>query len=724
MRIVFRGIVQGVGFRPAVYRTAKALGLRGSVRNDGSSVTVEVDDGEAFLSSFMNEIPPLAHIDSIEREECGIPDGVKDFTISESSRSQSGSIPSIPADTAVCPQCVEDMRRGRRKGYPFTTCTACGPRFTLLDSLPYDRERTAMAAFPRCFKCGQEYSDPSARRFHHQTVCCPVCGPAYRLVDREGNVIDGDPVATFARMLEEGRIGISKGWGGMHISCTLDRVAEMREWYRRKYKPFAIMVRDVEAAERYVDITEEEMGQLTSPQRPIVLLRKKRSDETLELLSPGIDTVGVFLPYTGMQVLLFEALKADALVMTSANPPGEPMITSDEDILALGADMYLLHDQEIVNRADDSVLRLCDGRTFFLRKSRGNIPCHYDFPVQGDVVAVGAQENLAGAVASRGRIYPTQYIGNGEGIGVPEYLEEAVRLQMRLLGSQPTVVAEDLHPAYLNRPFARRLAEESGAELIDVQHHWAHGAALMVDNETHGHLTVLALDGTGHGDDGQAWGGEVLSCTYTEYKRLAHLEYIPLLGGQKAVHDIRRLRLAIDMINDEPSDTGFSEQEIAILRKLSGRSVGTSSFGRVLDALAYSAGVCAERTYDGEPAMRMERYLDSRDYDEYSTETVGGVIRTAHLFSGLGRTGDPTGKVSGIVRAILSEMVDTACDDASSNGEDVIGITGGVSYNPPIVAMVKDLASKRGMGVLTHDRIPNGDGGISTGQAAIALSKP
>jgi hydrogenase maturation protein HypF len=246
----------------------------------------------------------------------------------------------------------------------------------------------------------------------------------------------------------------------------------------------------------------------------------------------------------------------------------------------------------------------------------------------------------------------------------------------------------------------------------------------MVDNETHGHLTVLALDGTGHGDDGQAWGGEVLSCTYTEYKRLAHLEYIPLLGGQKAVHDIRRLRLAIDMINDEPSDTGFSEQEIAILRKLSGRSVGTSSFGRVLDALAYSAGVCAERTYDGEPAMRMERYLDSRDYDEYSTETVGGVIRTAHLFSGLGRTGDPTGKVSGIVRAILSEMVDTACDDASSNGEDVIGITGGVSYNPPIVAMVKDLASKRGMGVLTHDRIPNGDGGISTGQAAIALSKP
>ncbi len=723
MRIVFRGTVQGVGFRPAVYRTAVSLGLRGTVRNDGSSVTVDIDDGDAFLQKFLTELPPLAHIETIDKSDCEIPSSVKGFTITESSRSATEHVPSIPADTAICPDCIADMRRGRRKGYPFTTCTACGPRFTLLEALPYDRERTAMAGFPRCFKCGQEYSDPSKRRFHHQTVCCPVCGPSYRLADSKGNTIDGDPITTFARMLEEGRIGISKGWGGMHISCTLDRVGDLREWYGRKYKPFAIMVKDAEAAGRYVDITPEEMEQLTSPQRPIVLLRKKREDEILELLSPGIDTVGVFLPYTGMQVLLFDSLNTDALVMTSANPPGEPMITDDNDILALGADMYLLHDQEIINRADDSVLRLCGEDVFFLRKSRGNIPCYYTFPRDGDVAAVGAQENLAGAVASKGRIYPTQYIGNGEGMGVPEYLEEAVRLQARLLGASPSVVAEDLHPAYLNRPFARRLAEETGADIIDVQHHWAHGASLMVDRGITDHLTVLALDGTGHGDDGKAWGGEVLSCTFEGYRRLAHLEYIPLLGGQKAVYDIRRLRLAIDMINGEESDTGFSDSETAILAKLAGNSVGTSSFGRLLDALAYSVGICGERTYDGEPAMRMERYLDPAEYEEFSTVTENGVIRTAPLFSGLGRMKDPAAKVSGIVRAVLSEMVDAACDDAESNGEHRIGITGGVSYNVPITLMVRDLAGSRGMDVVTHNRIPNGDGGISTGQAAIALSR-
>jgi len=723
MRIVFRGTVQGVGFRPAVYRTAVSLGCRGSVRNDGSSVTVDIDKGEQFLETFLEELPPLAIIDSIDRSEYALPESVKGFTITDSSRSASEHIPSIPADTAVCPECISDMRHGRRKGYPFTTCTNCGPRFTLLESLPYDRERTAMAAFPRCFRCGEEYSDPSKRRFHHQTVCCPVCGPSYRLVDSEGKTIDGDPIATFATMLSEGKIGISKGWGGMHINCTLDRVGKLREWYGRRYKPFAIMVRDAECAERYVDITPEEMEQLTSPQRPIVLLRKKRDDETLELLSPGIDTVGVFLPYTGMQVLLFDILDTDALVMTSANPPGEPMITDDREILALGADMYLLHDQRIVNRADDSVLRLCGEDVFFLRKSRGNIPCYYQVDKTGDVAAVGAQENLAGAVASKGRIYPTQYIGNGEGIGVPEYLDEAVRLQIRLLGAEPSIVAEDLHPAYRNRPLARRLAEENGADIIDIQHHWAHGASLMVDRGIDDHLTVLALDGTGHGDDGKAWGGEVLSCTMEGYDRLAHLEYIPLIGGQKAVYDIRRLRLAIDMINGDESDTGFTDQETAVLSKLAGNSVGTSSFGRILDALAYSTGVCSERTYDGEPAMRMERYLDPHDYNEYSTETRNGVISTAHLFSGLKRSRDPTADASGIVRAILSEMVDIACDDAESNGEDRIGITGGVSYNVPITLMVRDLAGARGMDVVTHTRVPNGDGGISTGQAAIALNR-
>lgn len=724
MKIVIRGTVQGVGFRPAVYRTAVSLGLRGTVCNNGSNVTIEVDDGDAFLEAFLRDLPPLARIESVEKTPSDIDPSIKGFSIIESDAGDmEGS--SIPADTAVCSRCLEDMRSGRRKGYPFTTCTDCGPRFTLLRSLPYDRGRTAMDSFPMCQTCGGEYADPGDRRFHHQTVCCPRCGPGYRLLDRDGQEIQcDDPIGSFAEHLRKGDIGIAKSWGGMHICCILSRTAHLREWYRRPNKPFAVMVRDIASAKRYCEPTPEEERMLLSPHRPIVLVRKKDS-EVSEALSPGLDNVGVFLPYTGMQHLLFDRLGEDALIMTSANVPGEPMVLDDRDILGLGADVYLLHDQEIVNRADDSVLRAFGKDPFYIRKSRGAIPSYYEFPAEYDAVAVGAQESLAGAVASCGRIYPTQHIGNGEGIGVPEYLEEAVRFQMSLVDCEPQVIAEDLHPAYMNRPLARRLAEEFGAEVVDIQHHHAHVVSLMVDRGNLEHLTALALDGTGHGDDGAAWGGEVMSCGYTGYERLAHLEYIPLLGGQKALSDIRRLRLAIDMLNGEESDTGFSDSETAVLSKLAGRSIGTSSLGRVLDALSYSLGVCDRRTYDGEPAMKLEPLLArGRLVDGFETYTENGIIRTAHLFSGIEKRPDKADAAYSVVWNILSEMVDSASERADSDGEGCIGITGGVSYDVPIVRMAKELAEKHGKRLIWHTRVPNGDGGISTGQVAAALRRP
>lgn len=439
-------------------------------------------------------------------------------------------------------------------------------------------------------------------------------------------------------------------------------------------------------------------------------------------MSPGIDTVGLFLPYTGMQHILFSHLKADALVMTSANRPGEPMAVRNEEAFGLGADICLLHDQEIVQRADDTVVRLFGDSTFHLRKSRGCVPCSYGTVMDGDAVAVGAQENLTAAVAVNGRIHPTQYIGNGGRMGVPEYLDSAVRHMMDLLGPEPSVIAEDLHPMYSSRKIAHRLAEETGAEVIDVQHHWSHGVSLMVDAGIPDRLTVLALDGTGHGDDGQAWGGEVLSCDLHGYKRLAHLEYMPLIGGRKAITDIRRLRFAIDLANGMRSDTGFSDTETENLSRLARSSVKTSSFGRMLDALAYSEGICSMRTYDGEPAMRLERYIDPSVATGLSASVERGSVRFAHLFvEDAGSTA--TERVTGIVRAVLSEMVDVACDDAVSNGQDVIGITGGVSYDVPIVSIAAELASRRGMGLAVHRRVPNGDGGISVGQAAIALAR-
>ena len=373
MRFVIRGTVQGVGFRPTVYRVAKAMGLRGTVRNDGASVIIETDGDASFLDRLRAELPALAFIESAECIDHRLPDSVKGFSIIQSGNSGHGV--GIPTDTAICDRCLEEMRgTGRRSGYPFTTCTECGARFTLMESNPYDRERTSMREYPMCPECGSEYADPADRRFHHQTVCCPVCGPSYRLIDGKGDPIPGDPLRTFARMVDEGKFGIAKSWGGMHICASIDHVQVLREWYGREQKPFAIMVRDVETVMKYSDPTESELREMTSPHRPIVLVRKR--DTVPESVSPGLDTVGMFLPYTGMQYLLFDHLKHDAAVVTSANVPGEPMILNDEDIMELKADMYLLHNQRIVNRADDSVMKLFGDRRYYLRKSRGHIPSY------------------------------------------------------------------------------------------------------------------------------------------------------------------------------------------------------------------------------------------------------------------------------------------------------------------------------------------------------------
>ncbi|MCQ2070902.1 MAG: carbamoyltransferase HypF [archaeon] len=717
MRIVIRGTVQGVGFRPAVYRTAVALGLKGTVCNNGSNVTVDVDDGDLFLERFMKELPPLARIESIEKIPFEIDPDMDGFSIIGSDAGVKEGF-SIPTDTAICDRCLEDLRSGRRKGYPFTTCTDCGPRFTLLRSLPYDRRSTAMDAFPMCEVCGKEYSDPEDRRLHHQTVCCPDCGPRYTFTDKDGNTDSEDPVGRFAEVLENGGIGIVKSWGGMHICCTLSETPRMREWYRRRQKPFAIMVKDVESAKRYCSPTSAEQTALESPHRPIVLIKKVPCKVTEEI-SPGLDNIGVFLPYTGVQHLLFERLGTDALIMTSANVPGEPMILDNGEILTMGADAYLLHDQEIVNRADDSVVRLKGDDTFYIRKSRGAIPSYIEIPCKGHAVAVGAQESLAGAVCSGGRIYPTQHIGNGEGIGVPEYLSEAIRFQMSLVGCEPSVIAEDLHPAYLNRRFAKELSEEYGAEVIDVQHHWAHAAALMVDRDVE-NVTALTLDGTGHGDDGKAWGGEVLSCDYSGYRRVAHLEYIPLLGGQKALYDLRRLRLAIDTMNDDGNNTTFTDAEAGILMKTMARSVQTSSFGRLLDAVSFYLGVCEERTYDGEPAMKLEPLISKGELiDGYGTTTENGVVKTAHLFSRIDGKDRKEDVAYSIVYNVLDEMISSAAQDC----DGTVGITGGVSYNVPIVGIAEKIAKSHGLDLLWHRRVPNGDGGISTGQAAIAVHR-
>jgi hydrogenase maturation protein HypF len=716
MRIVFKGVVQGVGFRPAVYRTATRLGLSGTVRNDGSDVIVDVNDGEMFLRSFLSELPPLAQIEDMVRIDREFPSGVEGFRIFESRKGFSGM--SIPTDVAVCEDCLGDVKNGRRKDYAFTSCTNCGPRFTLLNSLPYDKASTAMKDFRMCPDCRSEYTEPNDRRFHHQTICCPKCGPSYWLMDKSGAMVPGDPIAGFARMLSEGKIGVMKSWGGMHICCTLDNIAGLRKWYRRDQKPFAVMVKDIGSIYKYGSPTEKEMDDITSVHRPIVLVKKNRSDLT-DLLSPGLDNIGLFLPYTVAQHLVFSHLKNDALVMTSANVPGEPMIIDDSEITELGADMYLIHDQRISNRADDSVLRVFGKRTFFIRRSRGHVPSYIRIPLNGSVVAVGAQENLTGSVAVNGRIHPTQHIGDGEGVGVVDYLEEAIRTHMRLLDCRPEAVAMDLHPGYVNRGLAKKLSDEYDSKLIEVQHHWAHAASLMIDNDSEC-AVALTLDGSGYGTDGTVWGGEVLAADLSSFTRIARMEGIPLLGSEKALYDIRRLRFAIDAINDI-ENYDFAEEDASVLMKMMDKSITCSSMGRLMDAISYSLGICSVRTYDGEPAMKLEPLLArGKLIPGFETEIKGGVVSTIDLFSGIWKD-DPADTAYSIIYNVMKCLTESAVDAADSKGIEQIGITGGVSYNSTVCRIFSEIARDSGHELIFHNNIPNGDGGVSVGQAAIAL---
>ncbi|HUL39854.1 MAG TPA: carbamoyltransferase HypF, partial [Methanomassiliicoccales archaeon] len=685
----------------------------------------EVDrDAKEFVRKLKDQLPPLASIESIEMTE-GLTTLAlgKGFRIIPSEKGVRGV--GIPNDAAMCDNCRREIfdADDRRYLYPFTNCTDCGARFSIIDDLPYDRDKTSMRAFPICQECREEYEDPSNRRFHHQTISCPRCGPSFYLTDKQGKRMEGSPIPTFAMLLEDGAIGVCKGWGGMHICCTLDTLPRLRLWYRRKEKPFAVMVRDMDAVLRYSRPDDFEKEHLLSSHRPIVLVPKIESEVT-ELVSPGLGNIGLFFPYTEMQNLLFSYLEEDALVMTSANVPGEPMVLRDEDALTLGADCYLMHDREIVNRCDDSVLRTFGRSTYFIRKSRGHIPSSIDMGLKGEVVGVGAQEHISGAVAHDGRAHLTQYIGDGSSYGVIEFLESALDYQMRLLGMEDVqAVAVDLHPGYSTRRSGKRLAERSRAELIEVQHHHAHAAALLVDAGLE-EAVVLTLDGTGYGADGVAWGGEVLHSDLGSYKRIGHLQEFPLLGGEKAVHDVRRLDFALAEMGGLRTEH-FDDREADVLRKLASSSPRTTAMGRLLDAISCHLGVCDYRTYDGEPAMKLELLLErGRDSVDVPVLRQGNVVQVAEMFKAMSEAnGSGQDKALSLVRAVMRGLVDIAIEEAESRGVLNIGISGGVSYNHAISSMAKELVEARGLRFVCHDRLPNGDGCIAVGQCAIALKR-
>ncbi|MHC1610966.1 MAG: carbamoyltransferase HypF [Candidatus Methanospirareceae archaeon] len=732
MKIVIKGTVQGVGFRPTVYRVAKSMGLKGYVLNKGSNVEIGIAGGgekDEFLKSLLKKLPPLAVIDKIEVKDDPVV-GYDDFKIINSSEGEKTSV--IPVDTAICEECVKELfeEGNRRYLFPFINCTSCGARFSVIENLPYDRANTAMREFRMCEDCLAEYRNPMDRRFHAQTISCPRCGPEYILYGRGGVMIDEkNPIETFAELVDEGAIGIAKSWGGMHLICRFDQARRVRELYGRPAKPFAVMFRDLNTITKYAELDDEEEELLTSAHRPIVLLEKRFDD--LSAISPGLRTLGVYLPYSGLHHVLFHYLKADGIIMTSANLSGEPMVISNEEAFNLNADYFLLHNRRIVNRLDDSVVQCYDGKKFFLRKSRGFIPTAIKVPYNERILSLGAGENVSASISKEGSLYTTQYIGNTFHYPTIEFLASSTEQMMRLLGMDMAgidAIVVDMHPRYPTRRYGKRLSEEYSIELFEVQHHWAHAASLMLDRGVD-EIVALALDGTGYGTDGRVWGGEILCSRYESFERVGSLEEIPLIGGEMAIKDPRRLVFAIFSLLGRDATHFVSENEAKVMEKLLRRAPRTSSFGRVLDALSCYLGISQRMTYDGEPAMKLERYL-ARGEAEYEFETSverrtnRKVLLTLPLFDQLAeykiRTERDKANIAySFVFALIKGMVEIATEACDSTGIPAIGITGGVSYDVPIVKMAEMLVRERGVGFLTHNRIPNGDGGISAGQNAI-----
>jgi hydrogenase maturation protein HypF len=728
-KLIFKGVVQGVGFRPTVYRVAKRLGSHGFVLNTGSEVEVVIDtDPEEFIKELKKFLPSLAHISSVKKRSDNR--SYSDFTIKKSKQGSKQSL--IPVDTALCKDCLAELfdKSDRRHCYPFTNCTVCGARYSVIKAVPYDRKETAMEKFPLCKECTEEYTDPLNRRYHAQTISCPTCGPRYELYDENGNNLKEEyPIIAFARKIDAGKIGVIKSWGGMHLCCIIDEISSFRSWYHRPQKSFAVMVKDLETARGLAEISDEQEEILLSSQRPIVLMKKKKELN----IAPGLDYIGLFLPYTPVHHLLFDSLKHNSLVMTSANIPGEPMITENNEAFQLGADVYLLHNRAIPNRVDDTVMKLWKKNRFFIRKSRGFVPDPISVPYASQIISVGPGENVTGSISTHKNLYLTPYIGKTSSYEALSFLEESLEHLMNLFMEKKQIdaIAMDLHPGYETKALAKRFAEKYQAPLFSFQHHWAHAASLLLDTNQ-SEAVVLSLDGLGYGKDESLWGSEVIYASFTDYSRISHFEPVPLIGGDKAALDPRRVLFAIFDQFDEQHY--FSEMEAEIFRKMIPSSPKSTSFGRVLDAVSCYLGICCNRTYDGEPAMKLERYLSSGSKRFLFHPVIRrDVVQTVDLFQQLHdeakRFSHPLTEKNradlafSFVHSLVSSLTTEAIHHAQTNKIPFIGITGGVSYNIPIVEMIYKQIKKENLHVLIHHRIPNGDGGISAGQNVLAGHK-
>ena len=767
-RLHVAGIVQGVGFRPFVYALADRLQLTGWVRNTSAGVEIEVDGPpevlRAFAEAIREEAPPLARIDALS-VDYGPAGGFLGFEIRGSEDIPEAFQPVSP-DVALCEDCLREMLNpeDRRYRYPFTNCTNCGPRFTIIRDVPYDRPRTTMAHFVMCADCAREYEDPRNRRFHAQPVACPACGPQVWL--ESGSPADGSvalrgeaAIQETRRLLAGGKIVAIKGLGGFHLACDATNEEAVRELRRRKLrvdKPFAIMFPGLEAIEEHCYVGATERSLLRSVERPIVLVRGKGAGIS-QAVAPGQDWLGVMLPYTPLHVLLLEPADSfpRALVMTSGNLSEEPIATDNDDArrrLAPLADAYLLHDRDILVRCDDSVVRVLTDEQpgavlvtgpatgmFPIRRSRGYVPLPVKLPWQAtNVLAVGAELKNTFCITNRHYGFLSHHIGDLQNYETLLAFEQGIAHLEKLFRVKPEAIAHDLHPDYLATRYAQRRAEAENLRLVGIQHHHAHIASCMAEHGMDGSSRVIgiALDGTGYGSDAAIWGGEVLIADYLDYRRAVHLQYFPLPGGDAAIRHPCRTALALlwslgigwdDRLDPVRVLTADQLSLLAAQLERGINSPMTSSMGRLFDAAAALSGVRQTVNYEAQAAIEFEALADPNEGATYSFRVQHGAV---DLVGGLqALVADVLGGVAASIvsarfhNGIAQMIVDAAAQQRADTGIDQVALSGGVWQNLTLMRRTLSLLRSMDFRVYIHREVPTNDGGLSLGQAAVAVCR-
>jgi hydrogenase maturation protein HypF len=745
------GVVQGVGFRPFVYRLAGEYNLKGWVRNTSGNVEIEVEGDEESLASFLNGLktkaPPMAHIEKVKTTFHPLK-GYSGFKIWQS-LSQEGKYQLVSPDIATCEECQRELfcPTDRRFRYPFTNCTNCGPRFTIIEGIPYDRPKTTMRKFKMCPQCQQEYDNPLDRRFHAQPNACPKCGPSLELADSHGDPIEcGDVIKAASQLLKEGKILAIRGLGGFHLACDAtneDAVNLLRARKARPAKPLAVMVATIKEIENHCFISSQERKLLQSPQCPIVLLRWKQSSSNISpAVAPNLKYLGVMLPYTPLHhILLREA--GVPLVMTSGNISEEPIAKdNDEAVTRLRgiADYFLLHNRDIYARYDDSVY-IVEGAPQAIRRARGYAPYPIFLPFKSkQILACGAELNNTFCLTKDEHAFLSQHIGDMENEETLDHFENTIELYKKLFRIEPEIVAYDMHPEYLATKYALQVGLEQGLRPVPVQHHHAHIVSCLVENRVEGPVIGVAFDGTGYGTDGTIWGGEFLLADWRSFQRVGHLEYIPLVGGTAAIRKPYRMALGClysllgeDFALDGLPLSKLNPVELDIIKQQLKRRVNcplTSSAGRLFDAVSALAGVRGEIDYEAQAAIELEMLAPDELGEEkaYPFSVINDqgtrVVGLGELISAVVqdvRKQVPVPVISIRFHQTMAQIIAGMCKlIAEESGIKRVVLSGGVFQNRLLLKLATSALHKNGLDVLTHHLVPCNDGGISLGQAVIA----